>query len=231
MECCMDTQANAATQNVAKLKQAEVTTLLWLGGGDIPFTSQAAEKAQWFPEVVYAGDGVMERNAWGRLQAQSFFQNAWAVSHQRRQVTLETAPSIQACMAGGQGLSLEFCEVGSIIYPSFFTMFQSIQAAGPRLTPQSVDRGMHAIPRISSSNPDVATCFYDAGDNSCTKDSMEMWWDPHTQAPGRNQPGCWKLVQAGRRYLPSQWTTADEVFNTNNAPCSSLSGGGQFEGV
>lgn len=232
MECCRLDASQAAAQNAAKLKQANVTTLLWLGGGDIPFTGQAADEIKWYPEVVYAGDGVLERNQWGRLQNQNFFRNAWVVSHQRRQLTLESSPSIQACMSGGHGLKITNCELGETFYPSYFALFQAIQAAGPRLTPRSVDRGMRAIPRFSSTHPDIASCFYEPGDNTCTKDSMEMWWDPNTPAPGRNQPGCFRLVQGGRRYLPSDWTSTDEVFtNPQTAPCSSLSGGGQFEGV
>lgn len=229
VECCGTDQAAAATQNTAKLKQAGVTTLLWLGGEDIPFTGQAADDIKWYPEVVYASDGIIEQNTWGRLQNQNFFRNAWLVSHQRRQLTVDSSIAFEACISSGQGLTRANCEVSQGFYNSYFVLFQAIQAAGPRLSPGSVDRGMRAIPRTSSTHPDLVSCFYEGGDNSCVKDSKEMWWDPNTPAPGYSHPGCYRLVQNGRRYLPTEWTKADDVFNPNNAPCSSYSSGTQFE--
>ena len=229
IECCPAVSGQAAAQNVAKLKQANVTTLLWLGGADIPWTSNAADEVKWYPEVVYAADGVIEQATWGRLQNQNFYRNAWMTSHQRRQLSVESTAAGEACLSSGQGMTKAQCTLAHSAYASYFQLFQAIQVAGPRLSPRSIERGMRAIPRISSTHPDLATCFYESGDHTCIKDSMEMWWDPNTPAPGFNQPGCYRMVQSGRRYVPGDWTSADEVFNTQNAPCSSYTSGTVFE--
>jgi hypothetical protein len=228
--CCTTNQQTEANQNAAKLKQADVTTLLWLGGFE-PFFSRGANNATWYPEVLYAGDGSAERNTWGRVQEQNFMRNAWVVSNQLRWRTIEEATPMQVCRTGDPTLTRANCDIGSAFMREYYMLFKAIQVAGPRLNPASVDRGMHAIPRISSTNPDLASCFFDPGDYTCVKDSTEMWWDGATQAPGHNSPGCWRLVDEGKRYLPEEWTTDDKLFNPAGAPCNAFQGGGAFDAV
>src|SRR5688572_28249315 len=53
-----DYQATAmASTNVARMRDAGVTTVLWLGGLEVN-TGDAATAASWYPEIVVAGDGI-----------------------------------------------------------------------------------------------------------------------------------------------------------------------------
>ncbi len=228
--CCSDVQVREGTENAAKLKQADVTTLLWLGGFEF-FTGQGGDRVGYYPEVVHAGDGAVERNTFGRFQNQNWQRNAWTVSLQLRYLSPEESIPNQACKEGDPNLTRAKCDLAQAFFREYYLLFRAIQAAGPRLTPESVDRGLHAIPRISSTNPDLASCFFDSpGDYTCVKDQMEMWWDASGRAPGHNSPGCWRLVQGGRRYLVGDWPSTDEVFKPEGAPCNAFQGGGALDG-
>ncbi len=138
---------------------------------------------------------------------------------------------MQVCREGEPTLTRAQCDIGLGYFREYYMLFKAIQAAGPRLTPASIDRGLHALPKISSTNPDLASCYFDPGDYTCVKDYMEMWWDESAQAPGHNSPGCFRMVKGGRRTLPSDWTPAWEVFDPEGAPCSGYQGGGSLDGA
>jgi hypothetical protein len=103
-------------------------------------------------------------------------------------------------------------------------LFQGIQVAGPKLTPESVDQGFHAIPERPSGDPFTAAFFFDEGDYTSIKDSAEQWWDPQGKAAGSNQPGCFRMVRNGARALAGQWKGKDDVFANPSDPCNGYSG-------
>ena len=65
------------------------------------------------------------------------------------------------------------------VYSDHFMLFQAIQVAGPKLTPEAIDEGFHAIPEKASVDPYIAAFFFDPGDYTSVKDSAEIWWDPN----------------------------------------------------
>jgi hypothetical protein len=112
-------------------------------------------------------------------------------------------------------------------YRDHFMLFQGIQVAGPRLTPESIDQGFHAIPERSSDSPYTAAFYFDEGDYSSVKDAQEEWWDPSGRSRGggtpSNRPGCWRVVNEGNRVLAGQWARKDEVFRPGD-PCTGYDG-------
>lgn len=98
-------------------------------------------------------------------------------------------------------------------------MFTGFQVAGPRLTPGTIDKGFHAIPPGPSGNPAVPACFYNSGDFTCVKDATAMWFDPSGSVGGN--PGCWRMPDNGKRYLPDGWPTGNvESQRTAKDPCN-----------
>jgi hypothetical protein len=88
-------------------------------------------------------------------------------------------------------------------------LFTGIQVAGPRLTPESMEKGFRAIPSIQSKDPYVPACFYEPGDFTCVKDATYMWWDPDAETrdrlSGAPTQGCWRMREDGLRYLRDGW--------------------------
>lgn len=219
----------AARDNVALMKDRDITTIIWLGGMEGGHTAEA-KVHDFYPEWIVAGDNFIETMENGRAQDQDVWRNAWGITNLLREGNANEVPARRAYReAEPSGPDSDEDEAASV-YRDYFLVFKSIQVAGPRLTPQSVDAGAHAIPRVRSYNPYVAACYYDAGDFSCVKDAAELYWDSDAPDPDNDpdQRGCWRLVNGGVRYVAGSWPGKDEAFvNTpaNPAPCSTVNYG------
>ena len=211
-----------ATDNMLAFQREGVTTIIWPGGLETK-QSQAAAAIGYRPEIVLAGDRLMESRDNSAQQEQSVWSHAVVVSN----VTLHGAPDEEQCYlahreADPDAPRGDVIEIGCAFYDDLFQLFTGIQVAGPRLGPTSIDKGYHAIPRIASTNPKVPACFYDPGDYTCVKDAVAMWWDPNGRAPGATQNGCWRMPDGGRRYLTGTWPAGDAAGGrTPNDVCNS----------
>lgn len=193
-----------ADNNVATWQSKGVNTIIWFGGAETR-TSAAAEKRNYLPEWVIAGDGLHEANSYGQLQSQVVWDNAWVMSYQLAAGRRQNSPAYAAYKeAEPDGEDDNWAEGD---YRPFFLVFQAIQVAGPKLTPRTVDAGMHAIVRKKSNDPAIAACYYFPGDYTCVKDANEQWYDKEGIAPDTSQ-GCYRLVRTGLRYSRDTWAEA-----------------------
>jgi hypothetical protein len=213
---------NAATQ-MAQFKQAGVTTIVWPGGTDIEY-SHAAAATSFRPEWVLAGDRYMESVNTGQRQEQSVWDgHVVEVSNVTLNAASTSSPCHQAYQEGSPGtpeadLASYQC---TAFYPVVRQFFTALQVAGPRLNPSLIDAGFHAIPEIASSDPHVPACFYPRDDYSCVKDNAAMWWDSRGQDPTGPSPGCWRMVEGGRRYLAGSWPHGEVTTQWSATdPCS-----------
>jgi hypothetical protein len=223
-----DTTLEART-NVASMMSNDATTILWLGGYEVKHTEQAG-LVGWQPEWVLAGDFFGDNNTQARYQDQDTWRHAWMASSQLREDRDEEAPCrIAAREVNPRGTGQEhnqFCQ----LYRSMFMLFRGIQAAGPHLTPFTVDQGNRQFPRQPSDNPFTAACWFETGDYSCVKDMQESWWDPDAPDPaGSANPdnnGCWRMTHNGLRSIPWEWRgDGDDVFSPGDS-CNNVRTGG-----
>jgi hypothetical protein len=205
-EMTADPDPSAAAVAMATFQQAGVTTVIWVGPLDFGVHTQAAAKLGYFPEWMIAGARDAEGNIEGRFQDQTEWANARTVTNYTAVPSIEQQACYQAAFEGdpdadGYGTRNYACDY----YPDLRQFFTGVQVAGPRLTVANIDRGFHAIPARPSADPTVPACFYNANDYTCMKDAMAEWWDPSGFAPSTNSPGCWRMMQGGRRYLAGTW--------------------------
>jgi hypothetical protein len=214
-----------STQAVARFSSAGITTVLYMGGTEGRF-SVAADAARYYPEIIVAGDLDTDANGGGRFQNQNVWRNAWGPTFHVRINRLEDSPGFRAYKEGDPAGDKNSAGLfARDAYRDFFMRHQAIQVAGPRLTPESIDRGFHAIPERESTDPFVAAFFFDPGDYTSVKDSAEQWWDPDGRPIGGGaQPGCWRMVREGRRYLAGGWEGGDDVFRNPDDPCTAYGG-------
>lgn len=219
------TDGSYAITNVAKMQDERVTTVLWFGGLET-YTGQRADERRFYPEIVIASDGHLDGLLGADFQNQNWFRHAWGPTPLLFTGNLlEEHPAYQACREGDPNASHEVCELAAGNFRSLFMAFKAIQASGPRLTPASVDRGLHSIPRIASTHPMLAACFFDPGDYTCVKDSVEQWWDPDALSPYWQGTGCFRMSNGGTRYLPGGWPERVYAFQNTQDPCGSWLGG------
>lgn len=192
-----------ATQNMAQFQREGITTIIWPGGFEFQH-GQSAGRIRYFPEIVYAGDG-REQNFVSRLQDRDFWRQTWVLTTNVRVSRIEDAPCyVAAKQADPSAPSADVESYGCGTYATARQIFTGIQVAGPRLRPQSIDQGFHAIPPVRSPDPRVPACFYDDGDYTCVKDDAAEYWDPARTAQD-GTPGCYRMPEGGRRYLPGTW--------------------------
>jgi hypothetical protein len=111
--------------------------------------------------------------------------------------------------------------VSGAVYDELLLLFSGIQAAGPKLTVDNIDRGLRAIPPRQSPNPWTPAAYFAPGNWSFFKDTMLARWDPAGVVAGAS-PGCWRLVEHGKRYRTEDWMThpGDDDFDRfNEWPC------------
>ncbi|MEO7804829.1 MAG: hypothetical protein ABIS18_11085 [Actinomycetota bacterium] len=215
-----------ASEVVADLQKNKVTTILWLGGMEGKI-SPAANDAKYYPEWFVAGDMTIDNGANGRDQNQEVWKYAVTVTNLLREGKPEDVPSRQALRESDPAARQEDEDLANTIYRPFFMLWKSIQVAGPQLSPQNIDRGQHAIPRVKSTSPYVAACYYDVGDYTCVKDAAIEWWDPTAPDPNGDSTssGCWRMVSDGTRFPAREWDQVGEPFvNGANDPCNGFLG-------
>jgi len=200
-------------------QQRGVTTIIRAGGYETCFTPAAAS-INYRPEWLVAGDNVNDTNIYSRQQEPSVWSYARIITTNPFGGALDQEMCFVAQGEVDPATPRADARFGCGYYDELRQLFTGIQVAGPRLTPESVDRGFHAIPAIQTDDPRIPACFYRPGDYTCIKDAQVASWDPGGLAPGRSEPGCWRSMEGGRRYLPGDWRPGDvETQRTAQDPC------------
>jgi len=228
-----ESNAGEAAANIATFQAEGVTTILWAWGWETGH-GKAAGRVNYRPEWILGGDTKHEGQQNASLQEQSVWDgHAWVVTHLPFVDTVEGTTCYRAIQEVDPGMPEEDHDSVCRYYGNLFDDLRMIsigaQVAGPRLTPESMERGFRAIPAIRSTDPSVPACFFEPGDYTCIKDGMAMWWDASGAArEGRSSswPGCWLLAEGGARYFPGTWPEGDVLTMQDHAAtrCSGHSG-------
>jgi len=209
-----------AAENMARFQGAGVTTIIWAGGLETEM-SEAADTIDYFPEWIVAGDGLHEAYNQAHAQADDVWEHAWVLTPRVRLWPDNDDPcrkaNREADQEVGDGDQSLVCS-GSTYFADVRQLFTAIQAAGPRLTPETVEQGFRAIPTTASVDPFTPACFYEPGDFTCVKDAMAMYWDEAASVGG--ETGCWRLPEEGHRFLENGWYEGNiDGQATGTDPC------------
>ncbi len=225
-QCALDApdyvnQASAAgvPAEIARMRNNGVTTAIV---GDVNASLPAfATAGGWFPEWVVSGAFVLggsDKAQTARKFDQAQWSHAFGITSDYRRDQVSHQPWYRAyfesCSECPEPVTFIYPEV----YDSLTMLFWGIQAAGPRLTPENLDKGMHAIPQRGSPNPYTPAAYFSPGNYSFVKDSAEIWWDPQGQTP-EEPPACYRLTGDGRRYRSNEWPEGDDGIQVAGSPC------------
>ena len=200
-----------AAQAMADFQQKHVTTILWPGGLETNGSKQASNLS-YYPEVVVAGDNLLESNGTAHYQNQQFWSHVVTVTNQTYSAAFEQT----LCVTAAREVQPDAprADLGYVCpdyYNDIRQLFTGIQVAGPRLGPTSIDKGFHAIPKIASTDARVPACFYNDNDYTCTKDAVAEWYDQAARSPNDSQPGAYRMIENGRRFLFGGWKHTDAM--------------------
>lgn len=185
-----------------------VTTVIWAGGFEQNDTA-AASSLGYQPEWIAAGDGSLDDLVASQYQDKSEWSHAWTFTDQPLDPAWQQTYCFLAIKSIDPGFPDSDTSIPCRMYATYRLFFTAVQGSGPHLDPAHMDQGLHAIPGVQESNPQTPACFFNAGDYTCLKDSIAMWWDPTARSQFSQGPGCYRVPNRGRRYLPGGWPSGN----------------------
>lgn len=206
---------------LASMRTDGVTTVVAITKAGDALTYLPAASAQgWHPEWLYPqqpGTGGDDT-----ASAQTYPQDQWAhamvVSFDVRRGLLAEQPWVVAYRDACPDCNPPAGFLPARAYDVLSLLAYGIQAAGPRLTPAAMDKGLHAVPRRPSTDPFLPATYFDPGNWSWIKDAKAMSWDP-TGRPEGNRAGCYRLAREGLRSRAGEWPAGDDDLFVASSPC------------
>ena len=225
----VDPTASAA-QQIAKLKEAGVTTVLYSGDPLSPknFTTEASSQ-NYFPEWFVTGSALTDSTTFARTYDPKQWRHAFGIS----QLFARGRPEANWSYAlyhwyFGQPPPAK--NGAQIVFPMPSILFTAIMAAGPNLTPETLQAALFngkpvggglTVPQVSFGNKG----FFPETDYNGIDDAVEIWYDPQATGPderGQEGAGMYRYVAGGKRYLPGAWPAGDPNLFTTDASAVAL---------
>lgn len=207
---------------IARLKDADVTTVVFLGDPIMPiYLTQTATKQNFFPEWIVTGTVLTDTAALARNYDPEQWAHAFGVSTLPVRTPREDSDAYRI-YEWYYGEEPEAAKTAATFYPNLLALYQGIQMAGPKLTPETFAGGMFrldptggqpASPHISYGHTELFQ--FAAVDFTSVDDSTLIWWDPDAEGPdeqGTDGKGMYRYVNNGERYLPGEMPTELQPF-------------------
>ncbi len=228
-----------AASIIAKLKAAGCTTVVFLGDPIMPiYLTKAATQQNYHPEWIVTGTVLTDTTALARNYDQSQWAHAFGVSTLPVRTPHDDADAYRI-YDWFFGERPEANKTASVFYPNLLQLFQGIQMAGPKLTPQTFAGGMFKMPatggepgapQTSYGNPKLYSFAKD--DFTSVDDSTLIWWDAKAKGAdeqGTDGEGMYRYVDGGKRYLPGKMPSTLQAFFSKAGSITAFDG--QPEGL
>jgi hypothetical protein len=195
----LDSMPNAASNIIAQLKDAGVTSILC--GCDpvmlaLGLTPKANEQ-DYEPEWMTSGLAFVDQDIVAQLIASNQWQHAFGIAYNAESERLGGSYPYAAYKSVRPGDEPAFGV--EEIYYQMYLLAIGVQMAGPDLNPETFRAGMYAYP--GGTGPRGSWGF-GPGDHTPTDDYREIWWDPNRISGQNNQRGAWVQLGNGARYTP-----------------------------
>jgi hypothetical protein len=186
------TASQQAASAVAQLKAAGVTTVV-CGCDPIGpvFFAQAANQQQYYPE--------WDTLWWGDVSQRSVDSAQWSHS-----ISIGTAGEVPPKdqleayramkMAGAEPAEPNY----SVPYYNVLHLFMGLHAAGPKLTPESLQRGIFSLPKTEDG--DTGLWSFGKGAYSPHTSFVVSYWDPNLVSKFDGQKGGYVACEGGKRF-------------------------------
>jgi len=98
-------------------------------------------------------------------------------------------------------------------YSQLVEIFDALQAAGPDLTPESLSRGLHALPNLGAPLYPYGQWSWNigtngkagAGEHTADIDARFIWWNGNAVSPLNNKMGTYVAAFGGKRFTLGTW--------------------------
>ena len=202
---------------ISRLKEAKVTTVIFLGDPVMPiYLTKAATAQNYFPEWVITGTVLTDTTTFGRLYDQKQWAHAFGISSLAARLPQDQSDAWRL-YEWFYGKEPGAPKTVSVNFPSIQTLMTGISMAGPDLTPDTFRDGLFAYPPTGGglTTPQVSYGdhgFFPAPDYLAVDDMQEIWWDADAEGldeQGAEGTGMMRYSDGGKRYLPGEQPAAD----------------------
>jgi hypothetical protein len=198
---------------IAQLKDAGVTSVLVLSEYNMTGAlTKAATAADFFPEWILMGAGLVDVSVLGRTMDQEQWAHAFGASGLWVPVRDLTAGPSDVAFQWYWGPSAGAYSQG--LFASLEALFAGVHMAGPKLTPKNFEAGMFSRPPIGGAAEGQVTSagrYYGkkAGlpynEYLTGGDVTLVWWDPDTVGPSTaatfpDAKGVYQFLNGAERY-------------------------------
>ena len=217
-------EQNAATW-IARLKDGGVTSVLVLSEYQViaPLT-RAATAAEYFPEWILMGAGLVDVGALGRTMDQEQWAHAFGVSGLWVPVADITAGPSDVAFQWYWGPNAG--AYSQAVFADFELLYAGIHMAGPKLTPANFKAGIFSRPPTGGAAEGRVTeagRFYGKkaklpyNEYMTGGDVAIVWWDPDTVGPSTavtlpDAKGVYQFVNDAKRYRSGQLPSTAPAF-------------------
>lgn len=197
---------------VARLKEAGVTTVVFLGDPVMPiYLTKAATDQGYFPEWIITGTVLTDTTVFGRLYDQQQWAHAFGVSALSARVP-QTEAEVWKLYEWYYGEEPAARNTIGVIDPGIRLFMLGVHMAGPNLTPETFRDGLFNYPPTGGTPTAPRISFGDHGvfaqpDYASTDDMQVIWWDADATGQdeqGEEGTGMMRYADGGKRYLPGE---------------------------
>ncbi len=182
-----------ATSIIAQMKAANVTTVICACDPVSPILlTESAVAQNYYPEWFSFNIG----NSFARLPDQKEWAHAFGAGTQTLPLSEQEAyQAWELADPGTQPPSPTFATV----YVNLLLLFDALQAAGPDLTPQTLERGFFHLPE-SLPGGEFGTWVFGKNVFAPTASTGIVWWDPQAISVSSGKKGAWLACNGGKQY-------------------------------
>lgn len=212
-----------AVDLIAKMKNNDITTILYLGDPIMPIylTNQATEQ-EYYPEWIFTGTTLTDTNVFGRNYNQEQMAHAFGVSMLPAATEQEigTAWSMYKWYFGEDAEPRAKAQY-AIIAATPPAIALGIHMAGPNLSAETFALGLFRVPPAGGGPTAPMVSYGNWGihnglDMWASDDLVEIWWDPEAEGVdniGREGKGMWRYSRGAERFTrldaPMPWPFRD----------------------
>jgi hypothetical protein len=201
-----NTEAQTATNVVAQMKAAGVTTVMCMCDPLLPyFATPQANQQNYHPEWLVAGFGATDTDIAGQFYDQAQWSHAFGmgvIGDLRSGYDSESYRAYKAIRND------EPAQLRDIAYYPLLMFMVCAQMAGPNLTPKTFEAGCFAYPPRQG---ELGLWKFGPGDYTAVSDAREIYWDPEGVSPWNSRKGRYVTTLGGARF-PGAWPQGEPAF-------------------
>jgi hypothetical protein len=207
--------ADEAAKGVVQFKAAGVTTVI---NACDPYSTtlmtSAATSQAYYPEWYIIGVAGQDIDSVARLYDQRQREGHLYGMSQLGDTGKLVGPNSEPGIVYKQITGKDMPAGTNGSYFDYLRIFSQLQAAGPILTPDAIDKGTHALP--AGGAPGFALVWYsfaedpsgrtgNGGDHTGIDDSREVWWCESCTSKQDGKAGGYVETYGGKRFRNNDW--------------------------